>query len=115
MAIKTKQELLDYWYANLIQNSQNSITGQKLNAGGVDIIDSMTFNADIVGRMLWKNEWASGEYNQYDVVRDGDWRMIANTTTSTRPAPQASGDAYYMYTGAIGSNSVVAKQVIIGP
>jgi len=104
-----------YWNNNIIQNAAQSITGQKLNVGGVDnIIDVATFDDEIVGRMLWKNEWVAGEYNQYDVVRDGDWTMVANKTTNDKPAPQPSGEPYYLYTGTIGTNTATAKQIIFG-
>lgn len=43
------------------------------------------------GTMLWKGSWSGGDYLANDVVRDGDWTMIANKTTSDRPAPQPSG------------------------
>lgn len=37
-------------------------------------------------------EWVPDEYTVNDVVRDGDWLMVANKTTSDRPAPQQNGD-----------------------
>ncbi len=41
----TKQELLDYWNSNLNTNASNAITGQKLNQGGVEIINAMAFES----------------------------------------------------------------------
>lgn len=47
MAIKTKQELRDYWNANISANDANAITGSKHNVGGIDIIDSMAMGTDV--------------------------------------------------------------------
>lgn len=88
MAIKTRDELLGYWNSKIIQNSDQTITGQVMNVGGVDIIESMALEAEIVSGMVWKNEWVAGTYDQYDTVRDGAWTMVANTTTTERAAPQ---------------------------
>ena len=102
MSVKTRNELLAYWNSNIIQNGSQAITGQIMNVGGVDIIDSMAMEtADV---MLWKGEWVQQEYLAYDTVRDGSWLMIANKTTTDRPAPQASGDPVYIYPGVIGSD-----------
>lgn len=38
--------------------------------------------------MNWKGIWQGGDYLRNDVVRDGDWTMIALQGTSERPAPQ---------------------------
>jgi len=46
--------------------------------------------------MLWNDIWVDGNtYTQNDVVRDGTWTMVANTTTSDRPAPQEDGDSIH--------------------
>ena len=42
--------------------------------------------------MKWRGVWLDGEYVTYDVVRDGEWTMIANKHTSDRPAPQEIGE-----------------------
>lgn len=52
MAIKTKQELRDYWNTNINTNAANAITGSKHNVGGIDIIDSMAMGADPVSKVL---------------------------------------------------------------
>lgn len=41
---------------------------------------------------FWKGVWIAGEYTKGDLVTDGGWLMIANKTTSDRPAPQPIGD-----------------------
>lgn len=46
--------------------------------------------------MKWQGEWVPGTYETYDVVRDDQWTMIANTTTIERAAPQNSGDAFWV-------------------
>lgn len=47
-------------------------------------------------KMAWQGDWAPGTYNTFDVVRDDNWTMIANTSTDERPAPQPSGDAQWL-------------------
>ena len=42
-------------------------------------------------RMNWQNLWTTGSYDANDVVRDGDWTMVANKTTTDRAAPQDVG------------------------
>lgn len=47
-------------------------------------------------RMNWRNVYDEGmEYELYDVARDGEWTMVANKTTTDRPAPQPNGDPEY--------------------
>lgn len=43
------------------------------------------------GMMKWRNLYAPGQYYQHDVVRDGEWTMVANKDTTDRPAPQPTG------------------------
>ncbi len=43
-------------------------------------------------RVKWRNLWQAGTYNLNEMVRDGDWTMIANTTTTDRPAPVTEGE-----------------------
>ena len=43
--------------------------------------------------VAWKGAWVDGEYILNDLTRDGDWTMIANTTTTDRPSPQSIGVA----------------------
>ncbi len=42
--------------------------------------------------MSWEGVWEVGCYEKNDVVRDGEWAMIANKDTCDRPAPQPVGD-----------------------
>lgn len=54
-------------------------------------------------------------YDADDVTLDDDWLMIANKPTSDRPAPQASGDPFYGYTGvSMAPASPSAKLVTMG-
>ncbi len=46
--------------------------------------------------MKWSGDWVPGTYDLYDVVLDDNWLMIANTTTTDRPAPQPVGDAEWV-------------------
>ena len=67
--------------------------------------------------MRWLGVWdtAGQAYLVNDVVRDGNWLMMANKDTTDRPAPEAVGDAFYVYQGVQGSNeSIVAKSVFSG-
>ena len=51
--------------------------------------------AAINSGMSWRDAWVDIPYARNDVVRDGEWTMIANKDTSERAAPQASGDKAY--------------------
>jgi len=59
-------------------------------------IDTVDLAADpslgISTKMQWQGIWVDGTYNANDVVRDGDWTMIANVTTTDRAAPQPIGE-----------------------
>ena len=44
------------------------------------------------GMMKWRNTYTPGQYYQHDVVRDGEWTMVANKDTTDRPAPQPLQD-----------------------
>jgi len=52
------------------------------------------FNAQLATApsMLWHGNWTPGEYIAGSALLDGAWGMVANTTTSDRPAPQPDGD-----------------------
>lgn len=47
--------------------------------------------------MIWKGSWVAGSYKKNDVVRDGDWTMIAKIDTAERPAPQPIGSPVESY------------------
>ena len=57
---------------------------------------------------------SSSRYRHNDMVRDGDWLMIANKPTSDRPAPQPEGDPFYGYDGTLTNTSTIASQVTVG-
>lgn len=42
--------------------------------------------------VVWRNLWAAGTYEKNEMVRDGDWTMIANLQTTDRAAPQTEGE-----------------------
>jgi len=46
--------------------------------------------------MIWLNTWISQQYKQYNVVRDDEWTMVANKTTTDRPAPQPIGSTDFL-------------------
>jgi hypothetical protein len=52
----------------------------------------------VSGGIQWKNEWASDQtYYQYDAVTDSGFLMIANKTTTERPAPQPVNEQFNVY------------------
>lgn len=54
-------------------------------------LNATPFNEALHDKMDWGNKWAQGTYGENDVIRDGDWTMVANKETSDRPAPQSLG------------------------
>ena len=51
-----------------------------------------TWSVDRAGfGVNWRNIWTQDQYFLGDMVRDGEWTMIANKDTTDRPAPQATG------------------------
>ena len=46
--------------------------------------------------MKWQNVWSAGTYQQFDVVFDEGWAMVANKTTTDRAAPQLVGSPTYL-------------------
>jgi len=49
-------------------------------------------NTNVKGRMNWLNLWVDGPtYVNNDTVKDGDWTMVANKSTTERAAPQPIG------------------------
>jgi len=70
----TKQELLDYWNANLNTNASNAITGQKLNQGGVEIINAMAFEA---GTTPFAPQYDNIQAHETVITADApDWQRI---------------------------------------
>ena len=41
----------------------------------------------------WQGAWADGAYLTDDMVKDGDWTMVATVDTSDRAAPQTTGSS----------------------
>ena len=48
------------------------------------------------GKVEWRGAWIATSYNKDDLVRDGDWTMIANTDTTDRAAPTPDGDPEFL-------------------
>ncbi|RLC97483.1 MAG: hypothetical protein DRI46_12965, partial [Chloroflexi bacterium] len=48
------------------------------------------------GKVEWKNKWIAAQYDKNDMVRDGDWTMIANTQTNERAAPVPVGEPEHL-------------------
>ena len=86
------------------------------NSDGTDIINGWVKQSILgTGSLVWKNTYTGGTYEKNDVVRDGEWTMVANKDTTERPAPQAVGDSYYNFIdGSEINTSATAKQIIYG-
>ncbi len=61
-------------------------TGTLLTNGRIRVAIRVGVSATNVPYMLWKGEWVPQIYEKNDVVRDGLFLSIANTSTSDRPA-----------------------------
>lgn len=48
-------------------------------------------------RVRWLGDWVPGQYEKFDMLRDGDWTMIANKLTGDRPSPQPYGESELIY------------------
>lgn len=115
MSVKTKQQLRDYANANVNTNGVNAITGAVMNTMNIDEIDSFAMEADVTGGNKWKGNWVQQDYETFEQVNDNGWLMIANKPTSERPAPQYSGDPFYLFPAILdAANNPTAKQVIYG-
>jgi hypothetical protein len=67
------------------------------------------------GMMRWRDSWVQGrEYKKHDVTRDGAWTMVALRDTYDRPAPQPIGQPLYRYQGSSPTDSITAKELVIG-
>jgi len=89
----------------------------RITQGGIDRkvdVSEVGGSGDAVARMRWMNEWVNATYETNDVVVDGAYTMVANKTTSERPAPQLIGDATWMYDGTIATEQNSAKLIITG-
>ncbi|GAG50886.1 unnamed protein product, partial [marine sediment metagenome] len=70
------------------------------------------------GAMRWAGYWNGtvDKYSPGDVVVDDGYQMVCVDPDgcTERPAPQAVGDPFWVYTATIGSGSLLAKQIIVG-
>jgi hypothetical protein len=74
-----------------------------------------TQNKLISGRVRWRGpSWDGTKHLKNDMVRDGDWLMIANKDTLDKPAPQAVGNPAYVYAGASPTDAITAKELKTG-
>lgn len=70
---------------------------------------------ELTDKMVWKNKWVDGTYQSNDVIRENEWTMVANKTTTDYPAPLPVGDPFYAYQGNNGIEYPInAKQIIFG-
>jgi len=74
-----------------------------------------TQNKLISGRVRWRGpSWDGTKHLKNDMVRDGDWLMIANKDTLDKPAPQPMGNPAYVYAGASTTDTLTAKELRTG-
>ena len=67
------------------------------------------------GTSRWQSPYVVGnDYKKDDLVKDGDWTMIANKDTNDRAAPQPLGPEFNIYDGASPTTQNTAKQVVFG-
>jgi len=80
------------------------------------IIDqSLIVSGSVIDKMEWQGLWTQQTYSKNDVVKDGDWTMVANKETSDTAAPQAVGVANFLYQGTGPELSTVsARQLVVG-
>lgn len=133
--VQIKQTLEnEEWYLGLIRGVQSATgfvdrfislkdTPNRYSEGDILIsgIDSLLWTTPTeelitdLDRVRWKNVWDNTiVYADNDMVRDGEWTMIANKETTDRPAPQPLGDAGYVYDGAAPTTSETVRVVVMG-
>jgi len=82
--------------------------------GDIIVVEDGEYVLKHIG-LVWEGPQEEGEaYSAGEMVLDEGWLAVANEDTSDPAAPVAIGDPAYAYTGAIGSGSVGAKQIIMG-
>lgn len=84
-------------------------------------LSAITANTIVVveDRVRWLNVWTGGTYQKNDMVRDGDWTMIANKETTDIPSPQPVGEAVSEFNNDddapfITQSEVSVQQIIVG-
>ena len=80
----------DLELGELAVNTNDGKLYMKKNDGVESIVD-LTPSA-----MMWKDEYQALEYQKNDTVRDGDYTMVANKTTTDKAAPQTHGAPDYL-------------------
>ena len=72
----------------------------------VETLSKAEIEAAANEKMHWRNEWLSQAYLKNDVVRDGDWTMVANKDTSDRPSPTLINPTQYTFAGNVEETTV---------
>ena len=95
---------------------------------GTDIVtledkDSKSVYKSSVDRLVrgsvaaaWAGNWNAQVdlYYKNQMVRDGDWLMIANKNTVDRAGPQPAGDPFHIYNGTLTDQTAIAKLIFFG-
>ena len=88
------------------------------NMTGRDVADAHPISAitslsgTLASKMHWMGAWKESDYKLNDVVRDGEWTMVALNDTSERAAPQPIGDPYYLFDAELVNTSHPAAAYI---
>jgi len=90
---------------------QSQFTGYTATTdASIDYLSGETAN-----KVVWKNVWTGGTYQENEMVRSDTWTMIANKETSDVAPPQAVGPEGYLYYPSVPSGtSTNAKQIVFG-
>jgi len=77
--------VIQHEFTGYTASTQNQLTGITANTEAI-----------VEERVQWLNLWTGGTYQKNDMVRDGDWTMVANKETYDTAAPQEDGDPTYV-------------------
>lgn len=75
----------------LLSTGMTQITSIEFEKERRPLFGSTAAGTVIDDAVHWLVNWRPIQYNKNDMVRDGDWAMIANATTTDRAAPQPVG------------------------
>lgn len=77
-------------------------------SGGEQLRDSLD------AKTQWEAEWIQQEYLTNQMVRDGDWTMIANKSTTDRAGPQPASETTSLFSGTLLDESVITTVLNFG-
>lgn len=85
-------------YLSLTDVTSTTFLGEAGNTPVVNLAETgLEFAENGAGKLAFRVPYiVGGTYNSQDVVRDGSWTMVANKTTTDRPAPQPSNNPQWV-------------------